>query len=374
MRVLHLHASVLYGGVETFLFTLARETHLTPDVEHIFTACFESRYTNEIRSTNHSVHMMGQARFSRPWTIIQTRLRLRKLIQQYKPDIAICHLCKPLFLYGAELKRCGVPSVLYLHAPLAPGLFENLCKRTPPNHMIGVSKHTLQTGHQLLFPDVEGTVINYPMPWNANRFDCDDEDIVAFRKEVNTPEDAVVIVQATRMNAWKGHKELLDALSLMKHIPNWVMWIIGGPQKAAEELYFENLITVAKDYGISDRVMFLGQQKNVPQFLAAADVYCQANTGSEGFSLSFTEAFTAGLPIVTTDIGSAQEIVDPRVGILTPVGDKEALATALISLTENSELRRSMSRNTRAWIKGLSDTNQQICLLRETLAKVCKST
>jgi glycosyltransferase involved in cell wall biosynthesis len=176
------------------------------------------------------------------------------------------------------------------------------------------------------------------------------------------------------MNAWKGHKELLDALSLMKHIPNWVMWIIGGPQKASEELYFENLITVAKDYGISDRVMFLGQQKNVPQFLAAADVYCQANTGSEGFSLSFTEAFTAGLPIVTTDIGSAQEIVDPRVGILTPVGDKEALATALISLTENSELRRSMSRNTRAWIKGLSDTNQQICLLRETLAKVCKST
>jgi len=69
MRILHLHASVLYGGVETFLHTLARETHLTPDVDHIFTACFESRYANEIRSTKHAVHMMGRVIFSRPWTM-----------------------------------------------------------------------------------------------------------------------------------------------------------------------------------------------------------------------------------------------------------------------------------------------------------------
>ena len=46
------------------------------------------------------------------------------------------------------------------------------------------------------------------------------------------------------------------------------------------------------------------------RLLAAADVFCQPNSGPEPFGIVFVEALYAGLPVIATAIGGAQEIVD----------------------------------------------------------------
>ena len=65
---------------------------------------------------------------------------------------------------------------------------------------------------------------------------------------------------------------------------------------------------------------WLGQRRDVPELLAAADIYCQPNVGAEPFGIVFVEALYTGLPVVTTALGGALEIIDASCGVLVPPG------------------------------------------------------
>ncbi|MBC8102100.1 MAG: glycosyltransferase [Cytophagales bacterium] len=374
MKVLHLHAGTLYGGVETFLVTLARERALCPEMEHHFGLCFEMRMTQELREQGIPVTMVGEARFSRPLTVLQTRSAFKKLAARFQPDVVICHMAKPYWLYGAAARKMGLPVVYYMHGPIhTMDLFDKLLKRgRQPDLMIGVSEHTVRVGKEMLFPDVPSAVINYPMPWPSSRYDFNAESKAALRTELDTPPGAVVVVQAVRMDPWKGHKDLLAALALLKDVPGWVHWLVGGAQKPHEIEYLEGLKQQVREAGIEDRVRFVGQRTDVPRFLASADVYSQANTESEGFSLSFTEAMSAGLPIVTTDIGSAGEVVTPDIGLLAPVHDAAKIADALKAILTDGPRRERMGAAAKARVHQLCETGQQIRRLHSELSRVAK--
>ena len=76
-----------------------------------------------------------------------------------------------------------------------------------------------------------------------------------------------------------------------------------------------------------ERVRFLGQRSDIPDVLGAADIHCQPNVDPEPFGVAFVEALHAGLPVVTTAIGAAPEVVDATCGVLVPK-DAGALAGA----------------------------------------------
>jgi glycosyltransferase involved in cell wall biosynthesis len=98
----------------------------------------------------------------------------------------------------------------------------------------------------------------------------------------------------------------------------------------------------AVELGVADRVRFLGRRTDVPDLLAAADVFALPSR-YEGTSLALLEAMAAGKPVVATAIGGNDEIVeDGRTGVLVPVEDPRALAQALRRLaaddTESARL------------------------------------
>jgi glycosyltransferase involved in cell wall biosynthesis len=315
--------------------------------------------------------MLGDARLRDPRSVRRVRRALAELLLDDRPDVAICHLAKPLWLFGPVLRRLAVPTVFYLHGPVDPrGIFDRLVRWRRTDLLIGVSEHTLQTWQCRLRPVPRNAVINYPMPEPTSRFDELRVWRGAVRAELETPENAVVVAQATRMNPWKGHRELIEALALLRSPTPWVAWIIGGPQNPAEAEYFDELRSLARSRGLAQRVRFLGQRDDPRRLLAAADIYCQANVESEGFSLSFIDAFSAMLPVVTTDIGSAREVVPAGTGVLTPLNDANALASALGGLVDDAEKRLAMGREGRRWVSATCDTDQQIRLLHSELARL----
>ena len=81
LRVLHVNAGNLYGGIETMLVTMAREQALCPGLECGFATCFEGRYTEEVRATGATVIPIGAARVSRPWTVWRVRRRLGEILR-----------------------------------------------------------------------------------------------------------------------------------------------------------------------------------------------------------------------------------------------------------------------------------------------------
>lgn len=340
MRVLHLNAGNLYGGVETFLTTLARLRGLCPGMEPHFGCCYEGRFTEELAAAEVPVHFLGGpggVRMSRPSTVRFARQRLRELLEREHFDLVLCHMGWSLVIFSRVAQSAGVKVAVWEHGFQDKKTWLGwLTSRMRPDICIANSNFTAATA-RTHFPHTPVQVIYYPVALTqatqAERWRSD------LRREEKVDDDTTVILQVSRMEPWKGHLLHLNALSRLKTQARWVCWIVGGPQKRDENEYFGQLQQTASRLGISDRVRFMGQRADVPKFLAAADIFCQPNQGAEPFGIVFIEALWAGKPVVTTAIGGAVEIIDESCGILTKPGDADNLAEALDRLLDSTELR-----------------------------------
>jgi glycosyltransferase involved in cell wall biosynthesis len=193
---------------------------------------------------------------------------------------------------------------------------------------------------------------------------------VKVRAQLDTPPDAVVIVQASRMEEWKGHRLLIDALHLLRDLPGWVCWIVGGAQRLQESVYLQRLKTLAVRREVSDRVRFLGQRMDVARLFSAADIYCQPNIGAEPFGIAFVEALSAGLPVVATALGGAAEIVNRSCGVMVEAGDAQLLADELRKLINDQNERQRLSANGPERAAHLCDPRRQLNRLHTILENI----
>ena len=190
------------------------------------------------------------------------------------------------------------------------------------------------------------------------------------RAQLGALDNEAVIVVACRMEAWKGHRLLLDALARLRSRPGWRCWVAGGAQRPEEQVYLADLKRRAGEAGISDRVHFLGQRSDVYRLLAAADIHCQPNLGPEPFGIAFVEALYSGLPCVSTAMGGAQEIISDRCGVLVPPDDPEALANALEPLLKDPVRRRALGASGPLRAREFCDPTRQVSLIHDTLRRL----
>jgi glycosyltransferase involved in cell wall biosynthesis len=107
------------------------------------------------------------------------------------------------------------------------------------------------------------------------------------------------------------------------------------------------LEALAARLGIADRVRFLGTRDDIPDLLAACDVFALPSL-YEGSSLAVLEAMAARRAVIASAIGGTDELIeDGRDGLLVPPGDPEALAAALARLLNDAELRARLAANAR---------------------------
>lgn len=107
-----------------------------------------------------------------------------------------------------------------------------------------------------------------------------------------------------------------------------------------------NLKALAEELGISNRIDYAGYVDNVEDYLKSADVFL-LSSDYEAQPLCVLEAMAAGLPVVSTDVGTVSDIVTDN-GILVPPGDAEAMAEAMERLYLDGGLRRDMSERASA--------------------------
>lgn len=369
MRVLHVHSGNIYGGVETML--LAQVRHSSPAIVLSFALCFAGQLSEELIAAEARVQWLGEARARQPLSIRRARQRLRALLRRQTHDVVVTHSSWSQAIFGPVALSEGVPLVFYLHAPArGANWLERWARRTTPDLVLNNSQFTARTLPHM-YPQVCSEVVCCPVAPPARIFA--ETDTKRIRAELQTPEDATVIIQVSRMEGWKGHVEHLEALSHLKDLPGWVCWLVGGAQRPEEIRYVEKLKGAAARMGLSERVRFLGQRTDVDGLLAAADIYCQPNTGPEPFGIAFIEALHARLPVIATAIGGACEIVDDSCGMLVPPGDPRALAESLRSLIEDRALRVRLGSGGPQRAHELCDPATQMSRFGEALASVVQT-
>lgn len=157
------------------------------------------------------------------------------------------------------------------------------------------------------------------------------------RKELGMPLDALVLVIAANLIPYKGHADLLRALSTIRNdLPaNWHLQCAGYDAGILDELKAQ-----ARASAIEGRVHWLGEMQDIRALLKAADIGVLCSH-EEGFSNALLEYMAAGLPVVVTDVGgNAEAVVDGETGWIVPAGDPSALAAKILDLALNEKRRR----------------------------------
>jgi len=154
------------------------------------------------------------------------------------------------------------------------------------------------------------------------------------RKSLGVDPDAQVALFIGRLTQIKRPDRLLEAFDfVLKEVPSAVLLMAG------EGELFESTKVMGERFGES--VRFLGWRSDLAVLFAAADV-AVLSSDNEGMPVTLIEASMAGVPCVTTDVGSAREVVlDNETGFVVPT-DSVAIAQALITLFTNEKLRHEM--------------------------------
>jgi glycosyltransferase involved in cell wall biosynthesis len=353
MRVLHIGAGNMYGGIETFLLDLARMRNLCPEMLPSFGFCFDGRIAKSIRETGAPLELLGEMRASRPWTIWRSRKKLHSLLLRERYEQVIFHGSWTYALLASVLKSTGIQPVLWCHGSMSAKTWDERRVISSRPHRVLASSHFTAASVARFLPAGCVKIVRYAvaLPETADPVHVRQE----IRRVLNTESSQVVILQVSRMEEWKGHGVLLQALARIADDPRWVCWIAGGPQRDSEQIYFNDLHTLAAKLNIAGRIQFLGQRADVAQLMAAADIFCQPNTSPEPFGIVFIEALYARKPVVTAAHGGALEIVDDSCGILIPPRDDKTLADALQKLISDPELRVRLGTHARERAKELCD-------------------
>jgi len=164
------------------------------------------------------------------------------------------------------------------------------------------------------------------------------------RAELGMQPGELLVVAVGNLVVRKGHRVLLEALHQLSANGTgcWRLAVAGRGRLK------ESLQQLAAEQGIGDRVHFLGHRDDVPDLLAAADIFAMPSLW-EGLPLAVLESMFAGKPIVASAVsGIPEAVTSGEEGLLTAPGDTEALAAALRQLLEDSALRDRLGRAARA--------------------------
>jgi glycosyltransferase involved in cell wall biosynthesis len=141
----------------------------------------------------------------------------------------------------------------------------------------------------------------------------------------------------TRLSPQKAPLDFVKAVARVAEQRPDVHFVVVGDGPLRTEV--EARIVAA---GLADRIHLTGLRRDVPDLLHSFDVFALTSLW-EGLPRVLPQAMAAGLAVVATAVdGNAEAVEDGVSGLLTPPGDPQALAVALLRLLDNPVLAAEM--------------------------------
>jgi glycosyltransferase involved in cell wall biosynthesis len=168
---------------------------------------------------------------------------------------------------------------------------------------------------------------------------ADIEDRDGVRREFNIPDGTLLVGTVANLKAKKGYRYLLQAAAVVRReLPDVRFLVVGqGPEESF-------LRGEARRLGLDGTVIFAGYRDDASRVASAFDVFALPSL-YEGLSIALIEAMSLGKPSVVTRTGGVPEVVEHgQHGLTVPPGDADELATALLALLKDDDLRSRMGR------------------------------
>jgi glycosyltransferase involved in cell wall biosynthesis len=149
---------------------------------------------------------------------------------------------------------------------------------------------------------------------------------------------------------WKGQHIFLEAAKRVLASGIKAQFVLIGGALFGETDYEAKLKEMATPLG--NRVEFLGFRNDVPDLLRGLDIMVHASISPEPFGQVVIEAMAEGVPVIGSDGGGVREIITHgNDGLLSPMGDAEALAKTLLGLLQNPAQANQLARGGYATVR-----------------------
>lgn len=278
--------------------------------------------------------------------------KIKKIIQEFKPDIVHTHASKAGAIGRLAAVHSGVPIIVHtFHGHVFHGYFGKfktaifkrieryLAKRSTAIVAISqIQKKELSEVHRICASDKIHVI---PLGFDLKRFtENTDEKRKAFRLTYKLEEDEIAIGIIGRLAPIKNHYLFIDAIAhVLKNSDRKVRaFIIGDGETKADLMAYVESLNIPFSLGTESKavVCFTSWIKDVDVALLGLDLVCLSSK-NEGTPVSLIEAQAASKFIVSTNVGGIKDILHPECGLLSEKEDTEAYLSNLVYAVSHFE-------------------------------------
>ena len=320
------------GGVESVMVYLCERLATRPEIElHVVTLDRWGMGSRVVQNAGYTASYVAQSGMRGPLKSRQNESRLLARVNELQPDLVHAQIAGQ---YAVAAHRSGKPHILTLHGVryLEANLRTRLLDRLYRNRVVAREEYkSIRNARYIIsinpFIDecfsglLQGQVRHIENPVADKWFDVEDggnESAILYAGRITSRKDILTLLKAFRI--------------VQTECPEATLRIAGAPDNPDPTGYFDKMKSYVSAHGLTESVRFLGnlsesallaEYANNAVFVLAAVL--------ETAPMSIAQAQATGRLVVATDAGGCRHMIrNGESGVIVPIGDHEALGTALI--------------------------------------------
>ena len=360
------------GGTQNLMLNCITEMNRRGIESHLCTLAAREKSHARDQLPVQSVHLDFEGDYRCPLAVRRCVKKLSVLFQQIEPDIVHSYLWLSDFVTAVANRKRSFPHLSHvvdrrnwqtsraLKHQFRRCLTQRMFRRSG-TRFLAVSQAARQFAVETLHIDPRWIAVAY----NSVDVHCYQNIPPAPLLTGDAPE--FTLGTASRLEPEKGHVYLLQAISLLRCRGFPVKLLITGEGSHRQELERR-----AGKLGLSTCVRFVGWVDNIADFFRTIDLFLVPSIDSEGLPTTILEAMASGRVVVATDVGGAAEAIRDTVdGRVVPARDPDALAVAVVSVTENLSTYQNMAESARHRVRGLFSITHMADVIAKTYSEMC---
>lgn len=367
LSISHLHWGFppVIGGVETHLTILLPNLVKAGHKVNLLTGSFEGE---KIKDSYKGVGILRHPLMDLNWLRKRGLMDLfeevaslfKEFIDKTKPDcihVHNMHYFSKVHALAIQTiaRKKGIPLILTAHNVWDDNLFMDLTKNIKWSHIIAVSHFIKREIIGIGYSHKNITVIHHGIDQDIYSPDVDARPVF---KKYPILRNKRVIFHPARMGLAKGCDISIKALRIIKQRFPDVVLVLAGTKNIidwsqSQEKDIAYMLNLVKFLKLEKNVLIdVFPLEDMPRLYAASLVCMYPSTASEPFGLTMLEALASARPMVVTEAGGMPEIIKDGIdGFIVPVKNFEALASRIIQLLANRELRERLGYTGRAIVE-----------------------
>lgn len=292
----------------------------------------------------------------------QAYKRIKKIIEEFKPDIVHTHASKAGALGRKAAFACNVPVVVHTYhghvfhsyfskwkTTLIKFIEKKLANKTTAIITISdTQKKEICEIHKIANSDKTYVI---PLGFDLTKFNTNrEEKRLNTREKFGVKDDEIAIAIIGRITKIKNHTFFLDVIEklLLENSSLKIkVFIVGDGDLTAT--ISQRVQSLNSKFG--EKIFMTSWIFDIASFNPGMDIIC-LTSDNEGTPVSLIEAQASSVPIVTTDVGGIKDIVvDNTTGYIVPRNDLAQFSEKLKELVENKDKRESFSKNGWEFVK-----------------------